>query len=228
MIVRVIMTDQIHFLKMVIRLLMCGTFNPFTISHLRMLEVARHYFKPEHEVEIIVSPVNDRYCKQGMLPSHHRIAMIEHSLPNWLSPDKVYCDSWECEQLNWNKTVDVIAHFESNSNNSKPILLIGYDILEIMCNPSIWSFEDVLHILQNNRIAVYYPRDLLRATLIFEKFSRHFSLSSNNDRLIKLEDIANFNIRSTYVRAAVNQKLPMKYLISEEVIEYIRDNKLYS
>ena len=62
-------------------LVACGSFNPPTLAHLRVLELVRQEFFRQG-IDVLgayLSPVNDEYNKTALLPSEHRVSMCEHA-----------------------------------------------------------------------------------------------------------------------------------------------------
>ena len=66
-----------------VALLSCGAFNPPTIMHLRLFELARDHFKikdPDSNLIGVISPVHDAYGKKGLLPAQHRVEMARRAV----------------------------------------------------------------------------------------------------------------------------------------------------
>ena len=81
-------------------LVACGSFSPPTILHTRLLEVCRDELR-KRGVEVVggyLSPVNDRYSKQGLgaASAAHRVAMCELAVQ---SSDWIMVDDWEARQV---------------------------------------------------------------------------------------------------------------------------------
>ncbi len=93
-------------------LVACGSFNPPTIMHMRLLEQCRDQLTQEgFEVTGgILSPVGDGYKKKGLLPAQHRVNMCEAaaSESTWIK-----CDSWEAKQEQHILTRVVLERFSS-------------------------------------------------------------------------------------------------------------------
>lgn len=90
-------------------LLACGSFNPPTVLHLRMFELAADRLR-ELGYELLggyISPVNDGYGKAGLLPAGHRLALCAASAA---SSDLVMVDPWEAVQGGYQRTLQVLAH----------------------------------------------------------------------------------------------------------------------
>ncbi|KAM4703397.1 nicotinamide/nicotinic acid mononucleotide adenylyltransferase 1 [Rhinophrynus dorsalis] len=93
-------------------LLATGSFNPITVMHLRLFELARDYMHQTGKYKVIkgiISPVGDGYRKKGLVESSHRLAManLAARTSNW-----VEVDPWECLQKEWVETVLVLRHHQ--------------------------------------------------------------------------------------------------------------------
>ncbi len=93
-------------------LVACGSFNPPTVMHMRLLEQCRDHLTREG-LEVtggILSPVGDGYKKKGLLPGARRIRMCEEaaSESTWIK-----CDSWEARQEQHILTRVVLERFSS-------------------------------------------------------------------------------------------------------------------
>ncbi|KAG9353172.1 hypothetical protein JZ751_017748 [Albula glossodonta] len=91
-------------------LLACGSFNPITIMHLRMFELARDYLEDTGKYRVvkgIISPVGDGYKKKGLIEASHRLEMARLAAE---SSDWVKVDPWEAQQAEWVETAKVIRH----------------------------------------------------------------------------------------------------------------------
>ena len=77
-------------------LLACGSFNPPTIMHLRLFELARDFLrktKPDWSVVGgVISPTHDAYKKKSLIPAVHRLEMARQAT---LSSDWVRVSDWE-------------------------------------------------------------------------------------------------------------------------------------
>ncbi|KAG8434815.1 hypothetical protein GDO86_012968 [Hymenochirus boettgeri] len=93
-------------------LLATGSFNPITVMHLRLFELARDYLHETGKYRVIkgiISPVSDEYKKKGLIEASHRLAMANLAIE---SSDWVQVDSWECSQKEWIETVLVLRHHQ--------------------------------------------------------------------------------------------------------------------
>ncbi|XP_012401060.1 nicotinamide/nicotinic acid mononucleotide adenylyltransferase 1 isoform X1 [Sarcophilus harrisii] len=104
-------------------LLACGSFNPITIMHLRLFELAKDYMNETGQYNVIkgiISPVGDAYKKKGLISAQHRIKMAELATQSskWLE-----VDTWESCSKDWLETAKVLSYHQQrleaeNFNNS--------------------------------------------------------------------------------------------------------------
>ncbi|KAL4529307.1 hypothetical protein Ndes2437B_g09097 [Nannochloris sp. 'desiccata'] len=92
-------------------LVSCGSFNPPTTMHVRMLELARQeLFARGHDVlGAYLSPVNDAYWKRDLAPGRHRVQMCLEATSD---SDFIMVDAWEVEQQQYTRTLHVLQHLE--------------------------------------------------------------------------------------------------------------------
>ncbi|MEE6485161.1 hypothetical protein FKM82_014187 [Ascaphus truei] len=95
-------------------LLATGSFNPITVMHLRLFELARDYLHGTGKYKVVkglISPVGDGYKKKGLIKASHRLTMANLAAKSsgWLQ-----VDPWECSQKEWVETVLVLRHCQQN------------------------------------------------------------------------------------------------------------------
>ncbi|CAK9294725.1 unnamed protein product [Gordionus sp. m RMFG-2023] len=196
--------------------------------HLRMFEIAKDFFNMHLKIEVkcgIISPVNDKYNKRGLVNSNHRLNMLKSALKssNW-----VKLDTWECEQNQWSTTFDVLQHFQQAFNkndkqDSKVILLCGADLFESFTVPGLWDPQHIKDIIKTFGIAVV-TRYGTRIESVFQNLP---FLNTLKDKIYIIHDPIPNEISSTKIRAAISRGQSIKYLLPEELIQYIQNHKLY-
>lgn len=134
----------------------CGSFNPVTNMHLRMLEVARDAVEEHGAVVVggLISPVSDGYGKAGLLSANHRVAMLREATA---SSDWIRVSEWESSVPQWTRTVAVLEHHQEKANilygdDVRVALVVGGDVVEtfkrILENGEpLWAPEDILDIV---------------------------------------------------------------------------------
>ncbi|XP_040282729.1 nicotinamide/nicotinic acid mononucleotide adenylyltransferase 1-like [Bufo bufo] len=93
-------------------LLATGSFNPITVMHLRLFEMARDYLHGTGKYKVvkgIISPVSDGYKKKGLVEGSHRLAMAQLATE---TSDWIEVDPWECTKKEWTETVLVLRHYQ--------------------------------------------------------------------------------------------------------------------
>ena len=127
------------------------------------LELAKDYLDSKGIKVLggIISPVNDCYPKKGLLPSSHRINMVQAAIADY---EFVKCSTWEADQDKWTRTRAVLEEYKkqiahackdpsskadwlpdiSNDQQQPQLLLLcGGDLLETFSVPDLWKDEDV-------------------------------------------------------------------------------------
>jgi len=222
-------------------LLACGSFNPPTIMHLRLFELARDYFRhvvPDSKVVGgVLSPTHDAYQKSSLIPATHRLEMARRAAEasGWLR-----VSDWEVTQEGWSRTRHVLDSYSQLASSTSPPswlpdvdtpgqeplcfkLLCGADLLESFAVPGLWNTEDLTTIVRDYGMVV-----VSREGSNPEKFIYNSDLLTkyrNNIHLVT-EWIGN-EVSSTKIRTAVRRGDSVKYLLPDSVAEYIHREKLY-
>jgi len=203
-----------------------GCFNPPTNMHLRVFETAKTSLEQAgHNVKAgIISPAHDKYGKSSLIPSTHRVAMCQLAVKSspWLR-----CEDYETKQPEWSYTSNVLDHYSKELNKEFPgincRLLCGTDLLLSFNTPNLWADDHLQNILSNHGI-VCILRDGYDATSLIA----HHPLVSKYKENIHLVSPDSVNdISSTLIRSLVAKGGTAKYLVPDEVNDYIEKNKLY-
>jgi len=209
-------------------LIACGSFNPITIMHLRLLEMTRDYFN-ENGYEVIggyFSPVGDGYSKKGLRKGSHRNNMVQLASKE---SDWIMTDTWESEHSEWIPTIKVLDHFHEEINKNrlgkkvKVVLICGSDLLDSFSTPGVWADQDVIDICTNYGVGVVAREGADPAVTIW---SNDLLYSLRKHIHIVHQWIPN-DISSTKVRLALARGLSVKYLLPDPVVEYITETGLY-
>ncbi|EFJ27953.1 hypothetical protein SELMODRAFT_77699, partial [Selaginella moellendorffii] len=208
-----------------------GSFNPPTIMHLRMFELARNRLMSEGYSVLggYMSPVHDGYAKPGLALAEHRIQMCQISTAD--SPF-IMVDSWEARQPTRQRTVDVLARVDHCINGGmitegtvRIMLLCGVDLLATLEDASIWIPDHVERICRDYGI-VCLSRDgqsIDKVVFQNETLHRHRVSSQQKITLLSLKSLVFFLRRQSFERA-----LSVKYLVHDGVIEYVKSHRLYN
>lgn len=218
-------------------LVVCGSFSPIQIMHLRMCEVTSDFIKfNDNEWEIVgiyLSPVSDAYKKAGLAEARHRLRMCELAVQD--SSLSLMVDPWEATQPEYVPTANVLDHFKHEVNEvrggiagpdggkkqpARVALLAGADLLLTMSTPGVWSEEDLSRILDGGGAYVVerIGTDLEEARSNLRQYSENITIVPQTIPL---------DLSSTRVRMYLKKKMSVRYFVPEPVLNYIADNGLY-
>ncbi|OMP04228.1 hypothetical protein COLO4_09836 [Corchorus olitorius] len=98
--------------KVYVVLVATGSFNPPTLMHLRMFELARDALNSDgfNVIGGYMSPVNDAYKKKGLIAAEHRIELCNLACK---SSEFVMVDPWEANQSSYQRTLTVLSRVKS-------------------------------------------------------------------------------------------------------------------
>lgn len=175
-----------------------------------------------------MSPVNDAYNKKDLLPAIHRIKMCELACK---SSSFVMVDSWEAHQSSYQRTLTVLSRIQDGlckdglikRDSMKVMLLCGSDLLESFSIPGAWMLDQVRTICRDFGIVCVRRK----GNDIDQIISSDEILRENKGNIISVDDIIPNEVSSSAVRECVSRGLSVKYLTSDEVIDYIARQKLY-
>jgi nicotinamide mononucleotide adenylyltransferase len=210
----------------------CGSYSPITNMHLRIFEQARNWLTYEKKTWDVVggflSPVHDAYGKAGLVPARHRIRMCELGSE---SSDWIAVTGWETRQDKWNRTVEVLAVYEKALNESKvypkPVrvkLICGADLLESFTKKGLWQDADREIILGKFGVVCI---ERSGADRLDDLVARDPYLSPFADNIDLVPQRVSNTVSSTGIREHLSQNLSVKYLVPDQVIDYIYHNTLY-
>eukprot|EP01113_Clastostelium_recurvatum_P035105 TRINITY_DN4848_c1_g1_i2.p1 TRINITY_DN4848_c1_g1~~TRINITY_DN4848_c1_g1_i2.p1 ORF type:complete len:262 (-),score=35.78 TRINITY_DN4848_c1_g1_i2:37-708(-) len=211
----------------------CGSFNPITYLHLRMMEMAKDWANRNGFFVVggYLSPVTDAYKKKGLLEARHRVAMCEAAVA---SSDWIAVDPWESRQPEFIRTKKTLERFSSLVNSQEGrdhigaqqrvqvMLVCGADLVGSFNIPDLWSVKDMQDLVTDGIIVIEREGQDIDALVGANDAIRHLRPQLK----VVAQDIVN-NVSSTKVRQFFREGRSVKYLTSDRVIEYAQANKLY-
>ncbi|GLT31036.1 hypothetical protein SLA2020_058030 [Shorea laevis] len=217
--------------KIYVVLVATGSFNPPTFMHLRMFELARDALNAEGYCVIggYMSPVNDAYKKKGLVSAEHRGQMCNLACK---SSEFIMVDEWEANQSSYQRTLTVLSRVKSfltdhgliPKESLKVMLVCGSDLLQSFGIPGFWIREQVRTICRDFGVVC-----IRREGQDVEKIISDDEILRENWVNIKVVDeLVPNQISSTRMRECISKGLSIKYLTVDEVIDYIKENSLYS
>ncbi|KAL4437301.1 hypothetical protein ABPG75_004440 [Micractinium tetrahymenae] len=227
-------------------LVSCGSFNPPTYMHLRMLELAQTQLTKEgyDVLGCYMSPVNDAYWKQMLAPGRHRVRMCQLAAAD---SDSIMVDSWEVEQRQYTRTLFVLqrvqrelgamfgagqvpAPAEPAAGACPPVtprvmLVCGADVLHSMADPTMWR-QDLLETLLSQHGVVCVSRNGSDTAQLLDRPGSLLHTYRRNVTLVQ-EPVPN-EISSSRVRHELERGHSVRYLLPDSVVKYIFSHGLYN
>ena len=190
-----------------------GSFNPPLNSHFSIAQQVLNQFE---EVEkIVFIPVNKKYPKQGLLENKHRYNMLK------LVADKnskfEISDMDMCSEKSL-PTIETLEKMKKIFPNQEIWFLTGSDNLKEIDtwdrSEELISKYKILIMERNND----NMEEIIQNNLLLNKYKKSFKKLNQNIR-------SNYN--STYVRGQIKEGKCVRYLMPDEVFEYIQKHQLY-
>ncbi|CAH1421865.1 unnamed protein product [Lactuca virosa] len=213
--------------KIQVVLVSTGSFNPPTFMHLRLFELARDALNSKGFNVVGVKFIY-KFDFYGLIPSEHRIELCQLACK---SSDFVMVDAWEAKQSSFQRSLTVLSRIRSffcdngliPSESLKVMLVCGSDLLESFGISGAWIPDQVRSICRDFGVVC-----IRREGQDIEKIiSRVDILTEYKSSIQVVDEIVPNRISSTLVRDCISRGLSVKYLTSDEVISYIKQNKLY-
>ena len=190
-----------------------GSFNPPLNSH---FSIAQNVLNQFDEVKkIVFIPVNKNYPKDALIENEHRYNMLKAVAEKNSSFIVSDMDMYGDKSL---PTINTLEKIQREFPNYKVWLLLGSDNLKDLHN---WdNYEDLISkykVLAMER-EIDSIEDIINNDALLKKF---------RNNIIKLNQEIRSNYSSTYVRNLLKNKKSVKYLLPDEVYDYIEKNNLY-
>ncbi|CAF3610703.1 unnamed protein product [Adineta steineri] len=214
-------------------ILLTGSFNPVTIAHLHMLELARDFYhnRSIQVLEGIVSPVSDSYGKAGLVKANYRIEMLQAALKGdkWRR-----VDSWEAEQPTWTRTKLALDHHQeivkqNYGENIQLRYLSGADVVRSMLKADVWLPQDIDDIMTKYGVAcitrLSAPESGKGGATTPDVKEGMPDLWKQNIEVI--QDWVVNDISATNIRKQLANGCSVKYIVPDGAIEVIRQHGLY-
>ncbi|XVE96685.1 hypothetical protein REPUB_Repub02eG0243800 [Reevesia pubescens] len=216
--------------KIYVVLVSTGSFNPPTLMHLRMFELARDALNSDGFCVIggYMSPVNDAYKKKGLIAAEHRIELCNLACK---SSEFIMVDPWEANQSSFQRTLTVLSRVKSflieggliAKESLKVMLVCGSDLLKSFSIPGFWIPEQVRTICKEyGVVCICREGQDVEKIIIDDEI-----LNENKDNIKLVDELVPNQISSTRVRECISRGLSIKCLTVDEVIDYIRKQHLY-
>lgn len=190
-----------------------GSFNPPHNSH---FSTAQQVLNQYEEVEkVVFIPVNKKYEKDGLEENIHRYNMLKLVIEknnNFILSD---IDMNGSRSL---YTIETLEEMKKKFPDREIWFLIGSDNLK-----ELHTWKRAEELVSKYKILVMERNEDKISDIIEE----NELLSCYKENIIKLNEEIRSNFSSTYIREQINKQKSVRYLMPDEVYDYIKTNKLY-
>ncbi|MGJ8619209.1 MAG: nicotinate-nucleotide adenylyltransferase [Methylophilaceae bacterium] len=205
-----------------------GTFNPIHYGHLRMAQELADGLGMD-KVKFIPS-ANPPHKDSVTVSAEHRATMVKLAIAD--NP-KFSIDELELKRDGASYTIDTLISLRETLGNDTAIcLMMGSDAFVKLNTWHRWQdLLDYAHIILVQRPNQGKPQETLPEelqTLLRDHYIEDVSeLSKTNAGLLNMQAISAHDISSSQIRENLKHGQSMKYLLPNEVIEYIQQEQLY-
>lgn len=190
-----------------------GSFNPPHNSH---FSTAQQVLNQYEEVEkVIFIPVNKKYEKDGLLENEHRYNMLK------LVTDKnenFILSNIDMEGNRSLYTIETLEEIQKQYKDKNVWFLIGSDNLK-----ELHTWKRAEELVSRYKVLVMERNE----DKIEEIIEQNELLKYYIENIRKLEEGIRSNFSSTYIRTQIKKQKSVRYLMPDEVYEYIKTNNLY-
>ena len=191
-----------------------GSFNPPLYSHFSEAEQVLNQF--ENAEKVVFVPVNKSYPKDGLEENIHRYNMLKLVIDKnerFLLSDIDVKDSSKSLY-----TIETLEIIQNEFPEKKIWFLIGSDNLK-----ELHTWKRAEELLSNYTVLVMERKQDIAYEIIK---TNEFLLKHKDNIKIVNSELRN-NLSSTFVREQLKNGKSVKYLMPDEVFEYIKKNNLY-
>lgn len=208
--------------------LLGGTFNPIHFGHLRMAQELADSLSL-NAVKFIPS-ANPPHKPPPQVSAEHRAAMVQLAITD---NSQFQFDGRELSRTGASYTIDTLESLRSElGNEASLILIMGSDAFTKLNTWHRWQeIIKLCHIALVQRPAATnkdaLPKEL--ETFLHNHYTEQAGdLHETRAGLVTMQAITPLEISSTAIRQALQLKHSVRYLIPENVLDYIAANQLYS
>ena len=207
--------------------LLGGTFNPIHNGHLRLAQELADALSFS-EVRFIPS-ANPPHKTAPEVSAQHRTAMVQLAITD----NALFkLDTRELDRAGASYSIDTLISLQEELGGSAALCLImGSDAFAKLNTWHRWqALIDYCHIILVQRPASATQPKLAEelTVLLHSHYTENVSdLANENAGYIHMQKITALDITATNIRAQLEAGHSPRYLMPDNVLEYIRNNKLY-
>lgn len=190
-----------------------GCFNPPLNSH---FSLAEQLIEEYNQIEkIIFMPVNSQYQKVDLIENKHRYEMLKLVCNQ---NEKFEVSTIEMDYPRQLYTIETLTKLQKQYEKHEICFTMGSDNLKEL---ETWSQAEEL--IKNFKIYVFErDKDDTEEIIETNKF-----LKENRQAFIIVKNIIKSSLSSTLVREKIKEGKSIRYLTSDEIVSYIKQNNLY-
>lgn len=182
-----------------------GSFNPITIGHLVIANCMATNTDLK-KVWLVVSPHNPLKDKRTLLNDYDRYHLVQLAVEN--NP-KLVANNSEFNLPQPSYTINTLLHLTEKYPQHEFVLIMGSDNLE-----SLHKWKNYEAILNHYSVYIYKRKEKIESILL-------------NHPQVKVFDFPILDISSSKVREMIKGKQSVRYLLPDNVFEYIKVMKYY-
>lgn len=191
-----------------------GSFDPPHIGHALIAQQVKNILDMN---QIWLLPNNQHAFGKKQSPAPDRFRMTK-----FLEENNIIVSDFEIKSKGISYTIDTLNALKKIYPEDEFYWILGSDQLE-----SFQKYKNWQEITANYRLIVF-PRESVVHKLK-DKVKKSLNLKSipENITVMQNKDLILMNISSSMVRERIKYGVSIKYLVPENVEEYIKENKLY-
>ena len=190
-----------------------GSFNPPLNSHFSIAQQVLNQFE---EVErVIFVPINKVSKKKGLLDNEHRYNMLKLVIDK---NEKFEVSDIDFKDEKSSFTIESLEEMQKQFPNKQIWFIVGTDNLKIL-----YTWKRAEDLVSKYKILVMEResdsmQEIVEENPLYVQYKQNF---------IAIDQGIRSNYNSTYVRNQIKKGKSVRYLLPNEVLEYIERNKLY-
>jgi nicotinate-nucleotide adenylyltransferase len=182
-----------------------GSFNPIHVGHLVIANYMAQYTDLQ-KVWLVISPHNPLKEKSTLLDDKQRLALVKIAIEN---NSKLKASDIEFKLPQPSYTITTLLHLKEKYPEHEFALIMGSDNLS-----TFHKWKNYEEILKYHQLYIY-PRPLQSG----ENYKQHPQ--------VNFVDAPVMEISSTFIRQAIADKKDVRYLLPDNVYEYVREMHFY-
>ena len=190
-----------------------GSFNPPLNSHFSIAQQVLNQFE---EVEkVIFVPINKISKKKGLLENEHRYNMLKFVIDK---NEKFEISDIDFKDEKSSFTIESLEEIQKQFLDKQIWYIVGTDNLK-----KLYTWKRAEDLVSKYKILVMERendsmQEIVEENPLYVQYKQNF---------IAIDQGIRSNYNSTYVRDQIKKGKSVRYLLPNEVLEYIEKNKLY-